>query len=228
MLGRNELSALLLVKVDGRVSVRFVGVLWVGGRKFSGCWWGCARARCWRQSSVVIGDLSRRRAGSPGWRRSSGAGGDLWRGGGCRVRVGVAQRPRAPKVRAASVIWGVRAAVRPGIPKVAAPRSCLGVPGGARRSLWDAVRNRPETPMLLGGCHFGGSGRFRRPDPPMLTGERRFGACGGSGVGPGRWLTTKGAPWDTLQRIETLERLTSGSARRPCWPAPCGRCRPCA
>ena len=24
------------------------------------------------------------------------------------------------------------------------------------------------------------------------------------------------------------ERSTSGSARRPCWPAPCGRCRPCA
>ena len=25
-----------------------------------------------------------------------------------------------------------------------------------------------------------------------------------------------------------LSRTTSGSGRRPCWPAPCGRCRPCA
>ena len=42
-----------------------------------------------------------------------------------------------------------------------------------------------------------------------------------------RWEDVPGALWDAGPEIERV-RLTSDSARRPCWPAPCGRCRPCA
>jgi hypothetical protein len=38
----------------------------------------------------------------------------------------------------------------------------------------------------------------------------------------------KKAPERAPQYKETPGRATSGSARRPCWPAPCGRRRPCA
>ena len=39
-----------------------------------------------------------------------------------------------------------------------------------------------------------------------------------------------GARRDPTGGVARAERAgaTSGSARRPCWPAPCGRCRPCA
>ena len=116
-----------------------------------------------------------------------------------------------------------------------------------RRALRLDLRRRRavRTPSLPGGVHAATPAAVRTRSSQSTissrsgTGDRA--GWVGRGRPAGRWransirsaahvprrpgLAVRASPGrDRLKR----SAATSGSARRPCWPAPCGRCRPCA
>ena len=157
------------------------------------------------------------------------------------ARLGPAGRRQRPQRRAASRAWG--------------SRRCRGRLDGRRRAVARALGQRAARRTRAGAVVAGGDARL--PRGRVLAGLRprarqaarstttSMWGHGGDGFGshselwymPKERITVAVAWNDDLidsegrsSRSSSAPRsaTTSGSGRRPCWPAPCGRCRPCA